>query len=217
VGDIYFPDSELFPSVDFITGSPAKSEETILISDSLPRLSFQWYLSYSELTGLPQLLLKAGYNSPANQLYATYLDPIAKEYYQILASISFSLPFTIGATGLPYNVVNVGNQGDVTYDFQIVSRPVISPVSAGILVYPQPLELSVNQPFLIFANLPPQAEISIFSMNGKFLKSLKVNENSDYFNWDLKTQYGKQVGSGVYIYTVTSAQGKEQGKFLILK
>jgi hypothetical protein len=79
------------------------------------------------------------------------------------------------------------------------------------------LELSVNQPFLIFANLPPQAEISIFSMNGKFLKSLKVNENSDYFNWDLKTQYGKQVGSGVYIYTVTSAQGKEQGKFLILR
>ncbi len=114
-------------------------------------------------------------------------------------------------------MVNVVNQGDLNDDFQVVARPVSSTVSAGILVYPQPLELSVNQPFLIFANLPPQAEISIFSPNGKFLKSLKVNENSDYLNWDLKTQYGGQVGSGVYIYMVKSAQGNEQGKFLIVK
>ena len=213
----YFPDSELFPSVDFITGFPVKSEETILLSDSLPRISFQWYLSYSESTLLPQLLLKAGHNSPADQLFVTYLDPVTKEFYQMPASLSFRLPFTIGVAGLPYNVVNVVNQGDLNDDFQVVARPASSTVSAGILVYPQPLELSVNQPFLIFANLPPQAEIFIFSPNGKYLKFLKVNENSDYLNWDLKTQYGGQVGSGVYIYMVKSAQGNEQGKFLIVK
>jgi len=217
VSETYFPDSELFPSVDFVTGSPVKPVETILLSASLPRLSFQWYLSFSESTVTPQLLLKAGPNSQADQLFVTYLDPISKDFYQIPAALSFRLPFTIGIAGLPYAVVNVRDQADYSDDFQIVSRPATSTVSDAILVYPQPLKLSLNQPFIIFANLPPQAELSIFSSNGKFLKSLKVAENNDYLNWDLKTQYGEVIGSGVYIYLVESAQEKQQGKFLIVK
>jgi hypothetical protein len=217
VTETYFPDSELFPSVDFVPGSAIKPGETILIAASLPRLSFQWYLSLSESPVTPQLLLKAGPDSPAEQLFVAYLDPINKDFYQIPASLSFRLPFTIGVAGLPYAIVNVRNQADYYDDFQLVSRPAVSTASSAILVYPQPLKLSLNQPFLIFANLPPQAELSIFSSNGKFLKSLKVNENSDYLNWDLKTQYGEVIGSGVYIYLVETAQENQQGKFMIVK
>jgi len=213
----YFPDSGLFPSVYFMTGSPIKSEETILIADSLPRISFQWYLSYSETTVLPQLLLKAGQNSQADELFVTYLDPISGEYYQHPASLSFSLPFTIGVAGMPYNVVNTADQGESYFDFQLITRPGNADTTGGVLVYPQPLELSAAQPFLNFSNLPAEAEISIYTVNGKFLITLKTKDNLDYLNWNLRLPEGEQIGSGVYIYWIKSNSGQEQGKFLIIK
>jgi hypothetical protein len=217
IGNNYFPDAELFPSVDFITGSPIQSEETILISDSLPRISFQWYLSYSEATVLPRLLLKAGQNSRADELFVTYLDPISREYYQYPASLACKLPFTIGTAGMPYNVVNTAGRGEAYFDFQLIARPVTAATAPAVLVYPQPLELSARQPFLNFSNLPVEAEISIFTVNGKFLITLKVRDNVNYLNWDLRLREGEQIGSGVYIYRIKSNRGEEQGKFLIVK
>ncbi len=213
----YFPDSPFFPSLKIMSGSPIKSTETILMVDSLPRLSFQWYHSESEKERNITLLLKAGPASSATELYATCVDPFSKTFYQFPASLAFDLPFNIGNLGLPFNVLNTSRQSEEYFDFQIISRSVESIGSEEVIIYPQPLKLSVNQPFLNFKNVPESARVTIFNAHGKYLVTLKAKDNHTYLSWDLKTRKGELVGSGVYLYHVHSDGMEKTGKFVIIE
>lgn len=213
----YFPDSPFFPSLKMMSGSPIESTETILIVDSLPRLSFQWYYSENEKERNTTFLLKAGPSSTATELYATCVDPFRKTFYQFPASLAFDMPFTLNNLGLPFNVVNTNSQSERYFDFQIISRPVESIGSEEMIIYPQPLKLSVNQPFLNFKNVPESARITIFNALGKYVVTLKARDNQTYLSWDLKTKKGELVGSGVYLYHLHSDRIEKTGKFIIIE
>ncbi|MFH1194080.1 MAG: S8 family serine peptidase [bacterium] len=74
---------------------------------------------------------------------------------------------------------------------------------ADIFVYPNPVNCSL-QDKITFANLTKYAEIIIFTINGKKIKTLSENDGNGGTDWDLRDEFGNMIGSGIYLYRVTS-------------
>ncbi len=69
---------------------------------------------------------------------------------------------------------------------------------------------------LRFTNLPQKCTIQIFSLSGDLIRSLDKNDANSYFDWDVQTANRLPVGSGIYIYRVSTANGAEKiGKMAI--
>ncbi|KAA3617761.1 MAG: T9SS C-terminal target domain-containing protein [Calditrichaeota bacterium] len=84
-----------------------------------------------------------------------------------------------------------------------------------VIVYPQPLKPRHNE--LIFANLPGDVIIQIYSINGSSVR--KIEEQTSYggVKWDLKDSSGKKVSAGLYIYTLEWNGKVIRGKLAIIK
>ena len=78
-----------------------------------------------------------------------------------------------------------------------------------------------------FINLPPQCTLRIFSVNGRLIRQLELNEGSnlsaaDLMNgtltWDLQSEDALTVAYGVYLYHVETPElGEKTGTFAIIK
>jgi len=70
-----------------------------------------------------------------------------------------------------------------------------------------------------FTNVPKEAEISIYTINGELLKIITVENHTsqDYINWDCKTDGGRDVSSGLYIWIVRSGKSSKTGKLVVVK
>ncbi len=84
-----------------------------------------------------------------------------------------------------------------------------------LVIYPQPVRPEHKQ--LIFAKLPQNTQIQIFTLNGQRVRSFyKTNDNGGVV-WDLRDQNGRRVGSGIYFYRI-ECHGKERiGKLVIVR
>jgi len=51
-------------------------------------------------------------------------------------------------------------------------------------------------------NLPQQATISIFSVNGTLVRKLKKDDSMTFIDWDLKNDFGIPIASGLYVIHV---------------
>ncbi len=80
---------------------------------------------------------------------------------------------------------------------------------------------------LFFINVPEDAEIRIFTLDGDFVKLLRPTDyrgiegapetNSATAEWDLVSVSNRDVAPGVYLYHVKSSVGEKTGKFVIIK
>jgi hypothetical protein len=74
-----------------------------------------------------------------------------------------------------------------------------------------------------FANLPKEATIRIYTLDGDLVRELKhpcdcaLQEGESMIAWDLISRNTQAVVSGIYLYSVESAQGNQVGKFVIIK
>lgn len=80
-----------------------------------------------------------------------------------------------------------------------------------------------------FNHLPPQATVRIFSVDGRLVRTLHLNEGSNDFlspqallngslAWDLQSEDGLTVAYGVYLYHVEAPGiGEKTGTFAIIK
>jgi hypothetical protein len=74
-----------------------------------------------------------------------------------------------------------------------------------INVFPNPyyatnsLESNRFDNFVTFTHLPQNATIRIFSLDGKIVRELDKNTDSQYFKWDLRNYTDIPVASGIYI------------------
>src|SRR5690606_30089757 len=80
-----------------------------------------------------------------------------------------------------------------------------------------------------FINLPPQCTVRIFSVNGRLVRELSMNEGSNgsvtsadlldgTVEWDLMSEDGLTVSYGVYLYHVEAPGfGEKTGTFAIIK
>ena len=68
----------------------------------------------------------------------------------------------------------------------------------NIIIYPQPLKPQHKN--LVFANLPGDVIIKIYSMNGTLVRKMAEPTNYGGVNWDLKDENGQMVSNGIYFY-----------------
>ena len=74
-----------------------------------------------------------------------------------------------------------------------------------INVFPNPYygshqnELSLQNRYVTFNHLPPQAPFKIFDLAGNFVVKIEKDNESQYAQWDLLNHNGLPVASGIYI------------------
>ncbi|MGQ0560685.1 MAG: hypothetical protein ACT443_02275 [Gemmatimonadota bacterium] len=81
-------------------------------------------------------------------------------------------------------------------------------------------ELGPSNKVLRFVNLPPQAIIRIYTLNGTLVRVLEHNDplGGAETSWDLRNRNNQFVASGVYFYVVEAANGdKHTGKMTIVQ
>jgi len=82
---------------------------------------------------------------------------------------------------------------------------------AGVHPYPNPYTRDKNTYGRItFRNVPPGATIRIYNAQGNLIRTL--SGTSAMVPWDVQN-----VASGVYVYFITSPEGKKKGKLSIIK
>jgi len=81
------------------------------------------------------------------------------------------------------------------------------------------LEITANQKFLKFVNLPSQAIIRIYSVSGVLVQVLSHSDNTDggETTWNLRNRNNQFVASGVYFYHVETPTGQTKvGRFTVV-
>lgn len=88
----------------------------------------------------------------------------------------------------------------------------------NVFVYPNPWDIRKNSLRQVkFANVPEGATIKIFTVSGFWIKTLKVPSGVTNMPWDLRTDSGDLVASGLYFYLVEAGENKTKGKFAVIK
>lgn len=152
-------------------------------------------------------------NNEANTIYLDLtgnkpVGAIGKEYRLELKNIfssieSGSIPILKGAGA---TIVLTGNKNDLS----------------EVYVYPNPVNIEKHNQ-VMFANLPANAEIIIWNVNGKKIISFKENDGNGGAEWNLKDFDNKLIPSGVYIYRISRLDNQNNevetkiGKFSVVR
>jgi hypothetical protein len=111
-------------------------------------------------------------------------------------------------------------------DVKVVPNPYIGSVAWN---NPIPSDMSPWEHRLMFINLPADAKIRIYTLDGDFVKEIKSGESarvgeaippgrSSAAEWDLITRNNQEAAPGVYMYVVDSPSlGQKVGKFVIIR
>jgi hypothetical protein len=77
-------------------------------------------------------------------------------------------------------------------------------------------ELSQFARVIKFTHLPANCTVRVFNLAGDLVRTLKKSDSSSQLTWDLQTDRGLPVGSGIYIYHVDAPDvGTKVGKVAI--
>ncbi len=119
------------------------------------------------------------------------------------------------------------------------SADVVEKNQLKVSVYPNPYKISADyrgsgyeDPFLQgwserdrrihFVNLPAEATIKIFTIDGDLVREIhhpdpNLSDSDSHLQWDLISRNTQAIVSGLYLYSIESALGTQVGKFVILK
>jgi hypothetical protein len=70
---------------------------------------------------------------------------------------------------------------------------------------------------LVFANLPGECTISIFTLAGDLVDSFETLEGEALAEWDMISRSEQNIAAGIYLYTVESDVGTHIGKFVVIQ
>ena len=79
-----------------------------------------------------------------------------------------------------------------------------------------PFKPSAGHTSIIFTALTRLASVRIYTISGELVRSLEKNDLGETLEWDVKNSQGRNVASGVYIFTVKSGSQKASGKLMII-
>jgi len=119
------------------------------------------------------------------------------------------------------------------------SAQVVEESDLPVSVYPNPYKISEDyrgrgfeDPFkegwserkrrIHFVNLPSEATIKIFTIDGDLVREIHhpdpaMSDTDSHLAWDLISRNTQAVVSGIYLFTVESALGTQIGKIVIVK
>ncbi len=80
-----------------------------------------------------------------------------------------------------------------------------------------PIIVEQNEGQAVFYNVPPQSAITIFTVNGRPVRTLRFQqEETGTLEWNLKDRFGHRVSSGIYLYFINGSE-PVLGKFAIVR
>jgi hypothetical protein len=83
-------------------------------------------------------------------------------------------------------------------------------------VYPNPWRAARGDGDIIFDQLPANSTVKIFTVSGRWVKTLSAPGGS--VPWNLTNESGEKAASGLYLYLITDSQGdKAHGKFGVIR
>jgi hypothetical protein len=88
---------------------------------------------------------------------------------------------------------------------------------SSVRIYPNPwrADRHAGKP-IVFDNLTINSSAKIFTVSGHAVKTLPTNNVR--LTWDLTNEGGEKIGSGIYLYTLITEQGRKRtGKIVIIK
>jgi len=83
--------------------------------------------------------------------------------------------------------------------------------------YPNPYKPSEGATTITFADLPPNAHLKIATVSGDLVYQVKLGPSDIQFVWDVRNQDGKELASGVYLFSVSYPGGSTSGKLAVIK
>ena len=88
-----------------------------------------------------------------------------------------------------------------------------------IRVVPNPYVVSSlwEPEFGEFVNLPPECTIYIFTIDADLIKTIEHNATNGTESWDLRTEGGRELAAGMYIYVVKTKDSEYKERFAIIK
>ncbi|MFN3694116.1 MAG: hypothetical protein ACK4UV_03830, partial [Ignavibacterium sp.] len=97
-------------------------------------------------------------------------------------------------------------------------RVVPNPYVASSLYEPEFGELR-REPLrqIQFVNLPPECTIYIFTVDADLVKTIYHNSNNGTEVWDLRSEGGREIAPGVYIYVVKAGDVEYKERFAVIK
>lgn len=85
-------------------------------------------------------------------------------------------------------------------------------------VYPFPNPVNTKDAEIVrFQNVPPEAELHIFSATGKRIARVENQGSSRIRSWYLKNDDGEKVAAGIYVFLVQGEGLLKSGKFSIIR
>jgi hypothetical protein len=70
---------------------------------------------------------------------------------------------------------------------------------------------------LQFINLPTECSIYIFTVDADLIKTIHHNSTNGTENWDLRTEGGREIAPGIYIYLVKTKDTEYLSRFAVIK
>jgi len=78
---------------------------------------------------------------------------------------------------------------------------------SNVYVYPNPYRRSEQEGGVTIAGLPREADIRIFSPDGRLVRVLRVEDNRNGgTRWDLRNRRGEKIPSGIYLFRVNAPE-----------
>jgi hypothetical protein len=68
-----------------------------------------------------------------------------------------------------------------------------------------------------FINLPSECTIHIFTVDANLVKTIRHSSTSGTATWDLKSEGGREIASGMYMYLVKTDAGEFLNRFAVIK
>jgi hypothetical protein len=108
----------------------------------------------------------------------------------------------------------------LTHEGDCIGTTLTEPDLVNVMVYPNPAHTKDEK--MTFARLTADAEVSIYTMNQRFIRRLKTTNQKGGIEWDMRDDNGALLTSGIYLYSVTGKNdnGEEvesnQAKFVII-
>lgn len=107
---------------------------------------------------------------------------------------------------------------DTEYGANVVSFSSVRENLENAFTYPNPYRASSGDGYVMFANLTRQATIDIYTMNGKRVRQIKHEGDTGGAKWQIDSDSGEKLSSGIYLYRITSNGVKEKiGKLAIVR
>jgi hypothetical protein len=116
--------------------------------------------------------------------------------------------YTIAAINAYNWISEYSNVVSVTLDLPGPLDPAVD--LEAVKVAPNPCRIAGR---LRFINLPARAEIRVYTLAGKLVRTLHHTDGTGEEEWDLRNEQGAVLASGIYVYYIESYKREENGKF----